>query len=75
MLQILDEYLQFLDGGNKARHSGKILDVGVQKALSQVEWDQEAFVARGAIYDWGKECGEGACGGGLEGIDMKDLEF
>ncbi|KAF2257217.1 radical SAM enzyme, partial [Trematosphaeria pertusa] len=52
---ILDEYLQFLDGGNKARHSGKILDVGVQKALSQVEWDQEAFVARGAIYDWGKE--------------------
>ncbi|KAI5300644.1 hypothetical protein KEM56_002307 [Ascosphaera pollenicola] len=48
---ILDEYMRFLN-----RHTGEpsqsILDVGVDKALEQVEWDQKAFLKRGGIYDW-----------------------
>ncbi|ORY18863.1 hypothetical protein BCR34DRAFT_473114 [Clohesyomyces aquaticus] len=47
---ILDEYCRFLDPGYDGRgHSESILDVGVQKALSQIHWDEEAFVQRGGL--------------------------
>ncbi|KAF1949207.1 radical SAM enzyme, partial [Byssothecium circinans] len=52
---ILDEYLKFLNKGNTEReHSESILEVGVQKALSQIEWDKEMFKARGGIFDWSR---------------------
>jgi radical S-adenosyl methionine domain-containing protein 2 len=76
--QILDEYLKFLDPANKRRTSGEILKVGVQKALSEINFDEKNIHARGGIYDWSREeeteaCGSG--GGALGGIDRKDLEF
>lgn len=51
---ILDEYMRFLD---KDRNlvSGSILDVGVEKALSQICWDEEAFQERGGLYDWSRD--------------------
>lgn len=48
---ILDEYMRFLNRLT-GKPSQSILDVGVDRALEQVEWDQEAFVKRGGIYDW-----------------------
>ena len=51
---ILDEYMRFLDKDNTLT-SDSILDVGVDKALSQVHWDEEAFQERGGLYDWSKE--------------------
>jgi radical S-adenosyl methionine domain-containing protein 2 len=71
----LDEYLRFLDGENKGNHSESILEVGVQKALSQVHWDEEGFRARGGLYDWSRSTEKTECGNGLDGIDMKELEF
>ncbi|KAF2639192.1 radical SAM enzyme, partial [Massarina eburnea CBS 473.64] len=59
---VLDEYLKFLSKGDSSKpNSGKILEVGVQKALSQVDWDQEMFMARGGVYDWSRDP-EGGCG-------------
>lgn len=53
---LVDEYMRFMDkGSGQMRESESILDVGVEKALSQVRWDQEAFVERGGVYDWSKE--------------------
>lgn len=74
--QILDEYLRFLDAGNdKRKTSRSILKVGVQKALTEVEWDQEGFMARGGMYDWNKNSGKSCSGGGLAGTDPKKLEW
>lgn len=68
---ILDEYLRFLDKGEGVeKASGSIIDVGVQKALEQVHWDEESFERRGGIYDWSKGSTEG-CGKGLD----NSLEF
>ncbi|PSN69002.1 radical SAM enzyme [Corynespora cassiicola Philippines] len=74
---ILDEHLRFLDPGNGRRNnSDPILEVGVQKALSQVNWDQEGFRARGGLYDWSRGNEEThSFGGAMEGIDPKDLEY
>ncbi|KAF2966140.1 hypothetical protein GQX73_g7414 [Xylaria multiplex] len=63
---LLDEYLCFLDKGSGAeKQSRSILDVGVQKALGEIYWDQEAFSKRGGMYDWTKDAvgekSEGAC--------------
>jgi radical S-adenosyl methionine domain-containing protein 2 len=53
---LVDEYMRFMDkGSGKLVESESILDVGVEKALSQVTWDQEAFHERGGVYDWSKE--------------------
>ncbi|KAJ6553109.1 hypothetical protein B0H19DRAFT_1263517 [Mycena capillaripes] len=54
---ILDEYLCFLDkGSGREKQSRCILDVGVQAALDEVRWDQDAFRARGGgaytIGEW-----------------------
>lgn len=68
---IVDEYLRFLDKGNGVeKASASILDVGVRAALAQIEWDQEAYVKRGAVYEWSKDQAEG-CGGG----SAKELEW
>lgn len=53
---LVDEYMRFMDkGSGKLVESESILDVGVEKALSQVRWDQDAFYERGGVYDWSKE--------------------
>ncbi|KAJ6463989.1 hypothetical protein C8R45DRAFT_770134, partial [Mycena sanguinolenta] len=53
---ILDEYLCFLDKGSGCeKQSRSILDVGVQAALDEVRWDQDAFQARGGMYEWSKD--------------------
>lgn len=55
---ILDEYLCFLDkGAGGEKQSSCILDVGVEKAMQQVFWDENAFKHRGGLYDWSKELG------------------
>jgi radical S-adenosyl methionine domain-containing protein 2 len=45
--------MRFLDKGDgDEKVSGSILEVGVQKAIKQVRWDQEEFRERGGVYDW-----------------------
>ncbi|KAI0834422.1 hypothetical protein F5Y06DRAFT_306828 [Hypoxylon sp. FL0890] len=71
---LVDEYLCFLDKGEGVeKQSRSILEVGVQKALSEVRWDQEAFKQRGGLYEWTKDAGEKEDGCGLRG--MHDLEW
>lgn len=49
---ILDESLRFLCGSEDGkRPSPSILDVGVAEALRHVYFDEDAFHARGAVYD------------------------
>jgi radical S-adenosyl methionine domain-containing protein 2 len=64
---ILDEYMRFLDKGDEDEYiiSESILDVDVDKALSQINWDIESFEQRQGEYDWSNEfstftttCGE-----------------
>ncbi|KAK4100928.1 radical SAM enzyme [Parathielavia hyrcaniae] len=63
---ILDEYLRFLDRTGR-QPSEPILEVGVERALESVYWDEDAFVERGGLYDWAKPAGETeGCGGGKE---------
>ncbi|KAK7017686.1 hypothetical protein R3P38DRAFT_3320437 [Favolaschia claudopus] len=72
---ILDEYLCFLDkGAGREKQSRCILEVGVQAALEEVRWDEEAFRARGGEYDWTKDVQEGA-DGGCCGEMNKELEW
>lgn len=51
---ILDEYMRFLDRDGR-RPSGSILNVGVEKALASVFWDEIAFKERGGIYEWSRQ--------------------
>ncbi|KAK7965923.1 uncharacterized protein PG986_000200 [Apiospora aurea] len=77
---LLDEYLCFLDKGSGVeKQSSSILDVGVQKALSEVYWDQKAFKERGGIFEWSKDAlggrdmdADGGCGAAA---DKKDLDW
>ncbi|KAL1842686.1 hypothetical protein VTJ49DRAFT_4465 [Mycothermus thermophilus] len=59
---ILDEYLRFLDRTGK-QPSQSILEVGVEKALESVFWDEEAFVERKGLFEWTKPEGEKGCCG------------
>ncbi|KAI1100806.1 hypothetical protein F4804DRAFT_317796 [Jackrogersella minutella] len=66
---LLDEFLCFLDkGGGVEKQSRSILEVGVQRALSEVRWDQAAFKQRGGVFEWTKQVAEdegepeGGCG-------------
>ncbi|KAI1326848.1 hypothetical protein F5Y16DRAFT_421566 [Xylariaceae sp. FL0255] len=57
---LLDEYLCFLDKGPGAEKQSKsILEVGVQAALQEVNWNQQEFHKRGGIYEWTKDVKEG----------------
>lgn len=63
---ILDEYLRFLDRTGR-KPSRSILEVGVERALESVYWDEESFLERGGLYDWARPKGEkGGCGEGKE---------
>ncbi|KAI0473503.1 hypothetical protein GGR56DRAFT_666672 [Xylariaceae sp. FL0804] len=79
---ILDEYLCFLDkgAGHVEKQSRSILDVGVEEALAEVRWDQDAFRARGGMYEWTKDVlaeeGDGEAGGeGGGGCGPADKEL
>ena len=54
---ILDEYMRFLDKGNDDEYitSESIFDIGVQRALEQINWNEQAFEDRQGEYDWSKE--------------------
>jgi radical S-adenosyl methionine domain-containing protein 2 len=43
---ILDEYMRFLDREGR-EPNGSILEVGVERALEEVFWDEEGFEERG----------------------------
>ena len=48
---ILDEYMRFLDKGDgEEKASDSILNVGVQKALEDIRWDENAFKERKGDY-------------------------
>ncbi|KAF2140422.1 uncharacterized protein K452DRAFT_352140 [Aplosporella prunicola CBS 121167] len=51
---ILDEYMRFLDRDGRAP-SASILQVGVQKALESLYWDEKGFNDRGGVYEWSRE--------------------
>ncbi|KAI0865331.1 hypothetical protein F4860DRAFT_527013 [Xylaria cubensis] len=74
---ILDEYLCFLDkGAGVEKQSRSILEVGVQRALSEIHWDEKAFKQRGGMYEWSKDVAESvsmteSCGPS----DKKSLEW
>ncbi|KAI0965117.1 hypothetical protein F4678DRAFT_346190 [Xylaria arbuscula] len=57
---LIDEFFCFVDkGAGVEKQSRSILEVGVQQALSEIYWDQDAFNARGGIYDWTKNASAG----------------
>jgi len=51
---LIDEYWRFMDN-DRGSLSSSILEVGVDKALSQIKWSEDRFYERGGLYDWGKE--------------------
>lgn len=51
---ILDEYMRFLNKGDKYAESESILTVGVERALREVDFEKETFNERGGVYDWTK---------------------
>ena len=65
--------MRFLDKGDgDEKVSDSILEVGVQKAIKQVRWDQEEFRGRGGVYDWSSVVEKTqSCGGGTN----KELEW
>jgi radical S-adenosyl methionine domain-containing protein 2 len=71
---ILDEYLRFLDRTGK-QPSQPILEVGVEKALESVFWDEDAFVERGGLYEWAKPEDEAGEKGGCGGAGGADLDW
>lgn len=59
-------------GDGAEKQSRSILEVGVQRALREILWDQEAFKERRGLYEWTKDEPEmGGCGS----IDQKSLEW
>ncbi|KAI1308516.1 hypothetical protein F5Y03DRAFT_350014 [Xylaria venustula] len=70
---LIDEFFCFVDkGAGVEKQSRSILEVGVQQALSEIFWDQDAFNARGGIYDWtknasaGEDDASGGCGSNMD---------
>ncbi|XP_074105355.1 S-adenosylmethionine-dependent nucleotide dehydratase RSAD2-like [Cotesia typhae] len=51
---ILDEYMRFLNKGDVYKESKSILEVGVLKAMEQIDFDEQSFTTRGGIYNWTK---------------------
>jgi len=58
--------MRFLDKGDgDEKVSDSILEVGVQKAIKQVRWDQEEFHNRGGVYNWNSAAEKtNSCAGG-----------
>ncbi|KAF2154163.1 radical SAM enzyme [Myriangium duriaei CBS 260.36] len=63
---ILDEYLRFLDRDGR-EPSKSILEVGVEKALDSVYWDEGAFRERGGVYSWSRK--DTSCSSGEGELD------
>ena len=56
---ILDEYMRFLDKGDgEETHSESILDVGVERALRNIVYDEKEFIKRKGnyLFNEGNEC-------------------
>ena len=51
---ILDENLCLLNSQLGKKPSRSLLEISVDDALSQAQWDEDAFHSRGGIYDWKK---------------------
>ncbi|OXA55191.1 radical S-adenosyl methionine domain-containing protein 2 [Folsomia candida] len=49
---ILDEKMRFLNKGDVYKESESILDVDVEQALIETDWEPDVFVKRGGVYDW-----------------------
>jgi len=65
--------MRFLDKGDgDEKVSDSILEVGVQKAIKQVKWDQEEFEKRGGVYDWTRETETAQSCGGIGGKEKLD---
>jgi radical S-adenosyl methionine domain-containing protein 2 len=65
---IMDEYLRCLDRTGK-QPSRPIWEVGVQRALDSVFWDEKAFLEEGGLYDWVKR-GEEKAGCAKRGVEL-----
>lgn len=47
--------IRFLNCETGAKIAGRsLLDVGVQEALQDAGWDEEAFLERGGVYEWSR---------------------
>jgi radical S-adenosyl methionine domain-containing protein 2 len=68
---ILDEYMRFLNE-DKSKPSASILEVGVQRALDSVFWDEKAFAERGGLYDWSRNTDDTAASACS---DKKELDW
>ena len=68
---ILDEYMRFLDKGddNKYIESDSILQVDVDTALSQINWDVDSFQTRNGVYDWSNEFSKCVCCSYVRSLD------
>jgi len=69
---ILDEYLRFVDRGSPTK---PIIEIGVQQALLDVNWDESGFKERGGVYDWSKDAARGTEGEPCNGPERKDLDW
>ena len=50
---IVDPAGRFIDNsGGRYRTSDRILEIGVERALSMVPLNRYMFVRRGGVYDW-----------------------
>lgn len=48
--------LRFLNSQSGSKVPGRsILDVGVHTALQDAGFDQQAFLRRGGVFDWGRQ--------------------
>jgi radical S-adenosyl methionine domain-containing protein 2 len=51
------------------------LEVGVEKALESVFWDEDAFVERGGLFEWTKPEDDAGEKGGCGGAGGADLDW
>lgn len=72
---ILDEYMRFLNKGDNYGETESILEVGVERALEQTDWEPEIFVKRGGVYDWGSGPSQGTACGSLAGNGNGKLDW
>ncbi len=73
---ILDEFMRFLDCSKGSKTpSASILNVGVEEAMKQTEFDRGMFIERGGVYDWARNTKENksTCSGNGDSVDIEDL--
>jgi len=57
-------------GDGEEKISESILDVGVQKAIGQIRWDEDGFYERGGVYDWSSPTEQGGSFGGAAVVNF-----